>query len=248
VGRGLITKELAQIAKKVIGYEMDPNLAKGIEFGVLADKVEILNEDFQKADIKQFGKVKIFANIPFFITADIVRQITLDNDNVKEAYLIMEKQAAWRFLGQPYKPNSILSILIQSQYKIKIIHNFSPTDFSPIPKADIVLLSFINSDIGIDYKLSYYDFVSFIFNERKDKVKNALLSVFTFIQVKKLAKNLGLNLGDKVSELTCDQWLSLYRFFLTQSQEKQVVVVGAYEKIMRHQKKLNTKTISVYTD
>jgi len=184
VGRGLITKELAQVAKKVIGYEMDPSLAKGIEWGALSEKVEIINEDFQKADIKRFGKVKIFSNIPFFITADIVRQITLDNDNVQEAYLIMEKQAAWRFLGQPYKSNSILSILIQTQYKMKIIHNFSPADFSPIPKADIVMLSFIKSDTEIDYKLSYYDFVSFIFNERKDKIKNSLLSVFTFIQVK----------------------------------------------------------------
>lgn len=243
VGRGLITKELAQVARKVIGYEMDSSLTRDLDMGVLSEKVAIVNENFQKVDLKSLGKIKVFANIPFFITADIVRQITLDNDNVIEAYLIMEKQAAWRFLGLPFKANSILSILIQSQYRLEIIHNFRPTDFAPVPKADIVMLSLIKSDTNIDYKLLYYDFVSFIFNERKDKIKNSLLSVFSYIQIKKQAKILCFNISDKVSDLTCEQWQRMYMFFLTQPREKQLVVVGAYKKLMRHQQKLNTKTI-----
>jgi 23S rRNA (adenine-N6)-dimethyltransferase len=74
-GRGVITAELARIARKVIAIEEDATLIKELHHrfqGV--DNVKLMEGDFLRYRIPD-REYKIFANIPYNITADIVRRI-----------------------------------------------------------------------------------------------------------------------------------------------------------------------------
>lgn len=74
-GRGIITAELAQIAHKVIAIEKDPTLARQLcQRFQDVDNVQIIAHDFLMYHIYE-REYKIFASIPYNITASIVRKI-----------------------------------------------------------------------------------------------------------------------------------------------------------------------------
>lgn len=233
-GKGIISYELVKYANKVYAFEIDRKLVEDFIYNNKSPNIKIIASDFLKFDIEKFGQVKVFANIPFFLTADIVRKIFLENSNVKDGYLFMEKQAAWRFMG-----NSILGILLNTFYKIRIEKHLHKTDFVPAPDADVVFVSFQGRANKIEFRSLYYDFVAYLFNLRKNTVKLALIRLFTYEQTKRLARDLKLSLDGKISDMSKEQWISLYNFFLTLPQEKHIQIVGEFAKIMRHQKKQN---------
>jgi 16S rRNA A1518/A1519 N6-dimethyltransferase RsmA/KsgA/DIM1 with predicted DNA glycosylase/AP lyase activity len=243
VGKGIITEGLTMYAKKVIGYEIDKDLITNYLQTHDNENVKLLSEDFLKADISKFGDVKVFANIPFFLTADIVRKIILENENVKEAYLFMEKEAFWRFYGKPYKNNSILSVLIRTLYDVKLLHSFNREDFVPAPNAEVILVGFTMKQNSIKYRSLYYDFVSYLFNLRKANLKIALNKLFSYEQTRKLANQNKFQLNDKVSNMEIGQWISIYNYFLTLDKSKHIAIMGEFARIMRHQRKLNNKVI-----
>jgi 16S rRNA A1518/A1519 N6-dimethyltransferase RsmA/KsgA/DIM1 with predicted DNA glycosylase/AP lyase activity len=243
VGKGIITEGLAVYANKVIGYEIDKDLINDYLRTHSNDNVRLLSEDFLKADIAKYGDIKVFANIPFFLTADIVRKVILENENVVEAYLFMEKEAFWRFYGKPYKNNSILSILIRTLYDVKLLHSFNRDDFYPAPKAEVILVGFSKKNNVIQYRPLYYDFVAYLFNLRKANLKIALNKLFSYEQTRRLANQNKFMLNDKVSNLEIGQWISLYNYFLTLDKSKHIAIMGEFARIMRHQRKLNNKII-----
>src|SRR3990172_789329 len=85
-GRGIITVELARIARKIVAIEKDPDLARGLctRFqGV--NNVQIIADDFLRYPIPD-REYKIFANIPYNLTADIMRKILYTPPVPGEAY------------------------------------------------------------------------------------------------------------------------------------------------------------------
>jgi len=247
-GKGIISKELLRHAKRVIAYEIDLKYASSLKNFAQAKNLEVHLENFLKADINKLGSdVKVFSNIPFFLTADITRKLFIENSNVESAYLIMEKEAAWRFLGKPYKKNSVLSVLIGMRYESKILWNFNNNDFFPRPNANIVLVGFKKREKFIyhDYFIAP-DFVSYVFNIRKKSIKNALYDFWPYEKVKSLLKNLRIGTNESVAEVDAIKWIDLLKEFKKIDKEKQEVVRGEYAKLLRHQQKLNKNKIIVY--
>jgi len=247
-GKGIISKELLRHAKRVIAYEIDLKYASSLKNFAQAKNLEVHLENFLKADINKLGSdVKVLSNIPFFLTADITRKLFIENSNVESAYLIMEKEAAWRFLGKPYKKNSVLSVLIGMRYESKILWNFNNNDFFPRPNANIVLVGFKKREKFIyhDYFIAP-DFVSYVFNIRKKSIKNALYDFWPYEKVKSLLKNLRIGTNESVAEVDAIKWIDLLKEFKKIDKEKQEVVRGEYAKLLRHQQKLNKNKIIVY--
>ena len=74
-GRGMITAELAWRAGKVIAIEKDPALVRRLRERFRAvDNIRIVEADFLNHRIEE-RSFKIFANIPYNITAQVMRKI-----------------------------------------------------------------------------------------------------------------------------------------------------------------------------
>src|SRR5690348_6970449 len=99
-GRGIITAALAQIARRVIAIEKDPALARQLCRRFEGGNVQIISSDFMQYHVSA-REYKIFANIPYNITAGIVRKILYTSPAPSEAYLIVQKEAAEKFSGSP---------------------------------------------------------------------------------------------------------------------------------------------------
>ena len=79
-GRGIITRELIRVAGKVIAVEIDKELCLDLKNKFRNIKnLELICGDFLKFKLPLYH-YKVFANIPFIITSDVIRKLTSDNN------------------------------------------------------------------------------------------------------------------------------------------------------------------------
>jgi 23S rRNA (adenine-N6)-dimethyltransferase len=213
-GRGIITAELSRAAAKVIAVEKDPVLASALRERFRArDNVKIVERDFLKCSIAD-REYKIFASIPYNLTADIVRKILYVPPTPIEAYLIMQKEPAKKFSGFPAE--TLFSLLAKPFFEFSIVTKLRRTDFFPVPDVDSVLLHIHRRTRALvprEDVAFYRDFVSYGFGRWKRHLRSAFKHVFTYNQWKRLSRDLRFPLNATPTQLTFDQWLGLYRGF-----------------------------------
>lgn len=100
--------------------------------------LKLILGDFLKYSLPVQGSYKVFANIPFFITTQIIDKLTNASNPPSEARLVMEKGAARRFAGVP-KENK-RSLLLKVGWETEVVYHFRREDFHPMPCVDSVLL------------------------------------------------------------------------------------------------------------
>lgn len=75
-------------------------------------------------------RYKIFSNIPFQITADIIRKLTDDVNPPSDINIIIQREAAKKNCGIPLqKYEGFRAAIIKAQYKVEITHSFKRSDF-----------------------------------------------------------------------------------------------------------------------
>jgi 23S rRNA (adenine-N6)-dimethyltransferase len=213
-GGGIITAELAQIARKVIAIEKDPILARQLQTRFQNFKtVQIVAKDFLFYHIPD-REYKVFANIPYNITACIVRKILYMPPVPSEAYLIMQEEAAQKFSGNPSETQ--FSVLAKPLFDIQIIRELRRTDFQPVPSVDSVLVHIKKRESALvrDEDAFLYDrFVRYGFATWKKNLKLTFKPIFTYEQWKRLSKDLCFPLNAIPSSLSFEQWLGLFECF-----------------------------------
>jgi 23S rRNA (adenine-N6)-dimethyltransferase len=215
-GEGIITRELAERSGKVIAIEKDTMLAVRLRNKFReSDNVEIREGDFLRYRIKE-RKYKIFSNIPFNITAEVVKAILFGENPPEEAYLVVQKEAAGKFTGNPTETE--VSVLAKPWFTLEVLREFRRTDFEPVPSVDVVFLHIVKREqplVASVNERSYQKFVKFGFEAWKKDLKTAYKHVFTYEQWKRLSKNLSFPLKVTPAELKFEQWLGLFEYFLT---------------------------------
>lgn len=225
-GEGIVTEELAKVARKVISVEMDFVLAAALK-KKFEDKpnVEIHAGDFLQFEVTE-PSFKIFSSIPYNRTADIVKRI-LNSEQVREAYLVVQKEAAEKYTGTPRETE--VSVLNKPWVASEIIRHFERTDFEPVPSVDSSLLHLLRREAPLVPPRQaelYRQFVSHGFHAAKDNLALSFKKVFTYTQWKRLAKDLKFPLKVTPSALRFEQWLGLFNYFLTGVAEEKKVALG----------------------
>ena len=230
-GNGIITAVLATVARQVIAIEKDPELVSRLRerFRPL-DNVQIVEKDFLAYSFRtrarsrvssltlgrqtQTSEEKMFANIPYNVTSQILRKILYERSDLAEAYLILQKEAAKKFSGSPRE--TLLSILAKPFFEFKILSQLRRTDFWPVPNVDSLLLSIKRRTrplIETRDVAPYREFVQYGFGRWKPNLKLAFKQVFTYKQWKRLARDLDFPLNATPTELSFEQWVALYHSF-----------------------------------
>lgn len=169
-GKGRMTRELLNCAGRVIAIEIDRNLCSLLRQRFKFFKnFEIVNSDFLRFRLPS-EPYKVFSNIPFAITSDIVRKLTQDK-YLKEAYLVIQKEAAKKFIGMPYaKTNSLISVHLKPWFDISVAWKFKRFDFEPMPRVDCVLVRIKRRDVALIPNLQkrrYERFMKYYYDRNK---------------------------------------------------------------------------------
>lgn len=101
-GKGMITRELVKSAGRVIAIERDRTFSEELSEINESSNFQLVIEDFMKWQLPR-ENYKVFSNIPFNYTADIVSKLTTSDRKPTDIYLIMQETAAHRFIGMPHK-------------------------------------------------------------------------------------------------------------------------------------------------
>ena len=236
-GQGIITEELVKVCKKVIAFEIDTALYNKLQKRFSdTPPLKIYPDDFLSHPLPQ-SDYKIFSNIPFNITADIIKKLTQAPNPPKDSYLIVQKEAARKYTGK-----SQASVLIKPWFELTVVHQFKRSDFSPKPKVESVFLRLRKKEtplVATSNKQIYKDFITYAFNQWKPTLQESLQEIFTKPQFSKLAKGLGFPLAATPTQLSFERWLALFNFFLTNvDNKKQKLVGGSAKNLLEQQSNL----------
>lgn len=213
-GSGNITKQLCRACRKVVSVEKDKRLYKRAKSRLKAfNNLKLVNEDFLQMELPK-SMFKCFSNIPFSITADIIRKLLFDDNRLKCASLVMQKEAFERF-GATNGKNTQISMQLAPFWKSEKLYEFKKSDFSPSPSVDTVFVEFRKRSppkISEENRDLFYKFVKYGFNQWKEDIRKALSSVFTYNQLKRFTRDLKFSLSDKPSDLGVEHWVGMFGF------------------------------------
>lgn len=239
-GKGIITDALAKHCKRVIAVEADKKLhTELLERFSAVENVAIVHGDFLKFSLPKYD-YKIFSNIPFNITADIVKKL-LDSENApQESYLIVQKEAAEKYGGM--KTETLFSILHKPWFSFSVVHTFQKNDFSPRPAVDTVLFRIEKLKqplVEARDAEAFRDFVAFGFSSMKTNLKRGYKNVFGHVQFLRLATDNNFSPEAKPTNLTFKQWLGVFNYFSKNVEGfRKAKTRGAFVKLSTQQKSL----------
>lgn len=241
-GKGIITNLLAEYVENVIAIEYDEQLFKKLVSQNGFDNISYIYGDFLQYDLPKHG-YKVFSNIPFQITADIVKKITDNNNPATDIFLIVQREAAQKYCGIPYqKYEGLRATIIKYRYEVEILHSFMKSDFSPAPNVDTVLLHLklkSNALKESEYK-EFKDLVAFVYSQGKgESVKDRLAILFSNAQIRRLCKDNQINILESYTIITSEQWMKIYTYSkIGLSPEKKRLICDAYKKLEKTNKGL----------
>lgn len=145
-GIGVLTKELALAAGKVIAVEKDPQMVE-ILISELADSkignVKIVQQDalefLASGGADSLGAYKAAGNIPFYLTSHLVRVLLETKNQPQKIVFVMQKEVAQRIASVP-PDMSLLSASVQFYARPKIGGYVKRGSFWPAPDVDAAII------------------------------------------------------------------------------------------------------------
>ena len=216
-GTGALTRALAPRVKHVIAMEKDELLAANLkeEFA----KKQITNVDIREGDIlKNIPELpqgyKIVANIPYYLTARLLRLFLEEQEN-KPSYIVfmIQKEVAERIVSKPPHEN-LLALSVQAFGTPSIIKTVPATCFSPKPKIDSAIISisditdnfFTQSHIKPD---ALFRIMRLAFSQKRKMLSNSISALIDKPSLIQIFTDLNLNSKTRPEELSLDQWAQI---------------------------------------
>lgn len=174
-GKGALTESLANTAKTVIAVELDEDLAKALAGRY--KNLKVLQADILKFDFNELPtNYKLVANIPYYLSGQILRLIGETSNPPSMAVLLVQKEVAERLSAQPGQM-SILAVAVQYYFEAELGKVVPAHSFEPQPKVDsqIVKLTKRKTPLfsDIDAKI-YFRLVKAGFSSRRKKLRSSL--------------------------------------------------------------------------
>ncbi|HOQ00099.1 MAG TPA: 16S rRNA (adenine(1518)-N(6)/adenine(1519)-N(6))-dimethyltransferase RsmA [Acetivibrio clariflavus] len=185
-GIGSMTVELASKAGRVAAVEIDKHLIPALEENLREfSNVEIINRDIMKVSVKditynkQNMKLKVVANLPYYITTPIIMKLLEEEDNDIELMVFMvQKEVAQRMVAKPGgKDYGALSVAVQYYAQPEKVFDVPPHCFIPQPEVDSTVVKLKRNVIPpviLKDKDMFFKVVKAAFGQRRKTLLNAL--------------------------------------------------------------------------
>ena len=218
-GLGFVTERLVDLAHDVVAVEIDKDAIEILNKN-LGDKqnFKLIENDILKVNLDEIypkdKKIKIVANIPYYITSPILVHLLGEIDDfnnknrnhIDEIILMVQLEVAKRICANENSQNKeygMLSILSQFFCDTEIIRHVSKRSFYPSPKVDSAIVRIKNNAMPKIENPSplLKRTIKAAFNTRRKNIKNSLLSA-GMLNVQEALEKIGMDLnirGEKLS-------------------------------------------------
>lgn len=186
-GVGVLTKELCKTAGKVVCIELDRRL-----FPVLNEtlgefnNLELVEGDFLKTDLNAlieekfngFERVKVCANLPYYITSPIIMKLLESKANIDEAVVMVQKEAADRLTAEVgSKESGALTVAVNYYAEAQTLFGVDRSSFIPQPKVDSAVIRLTLKDeppVKVENEEHFFKIVKAVFSQRRKTAANCL--------------------------------------------------------------------------
>ncbi|MEP7162625.1 MAG: 16S rRNA (adenine(1518)-N(6)/adenine(1519)-N(6))-dimethyltransferase RsmA [Candidatus Moraniibacteriota bacterium] len=150
-GTGALTEKLTKHAGKVVAVELDPRMVEHLQkLFVESEEVSILEGNILDVDINELlehagfeaKEYKVVANIPYYITAPIIRTLLSLRLQPKSVTLMVQKEVAERMTAKP-GAMSLLSLMTQFYTDATLAFTVPKEAFLPVPKVDSAVVHLV---------------------------------------------------------------------------------------------------------
>lgn len=175
-GIGALTQILGRHAGKVISFEIDERFKPIYNEFLDKNNIDIIFGDFMKQDIKiivdklkqYYQKVCLVANLPYYITTEIIEKIVLDDSKIDELIVMVQKENALKMTSNYKSP---LLLMIKDMGEIEYLFTVNKNVFLPAPHVDSAI---IKIEINKQPDLKLYETLNICFKQRRKTILNNL--------------------------------------------------------------------------
>ncbi|MBP3706231.1 MAG: 16S rRNA (adenine(1518)-N(6)/adenine(1519)-N(6))-dimethyltransferase RsmA [Clostridia bacterium] len=186
-GAGVLTRELAKRAKRVVAIELDERLKNILEKTIGEfDNVKLIFSDVLKVDLHSLIKeefsdcksVNICANLPYYITSPIIMSLLQSRLNIGSITVMVQKEAADRLCADVGSRDAgAVTVAVNYYSKTEILFKVPRESFLPSPNVDsaVIKLNILPSPpINVADEKKFFAFVKACFAQRRKTLINTV--------------------------------------------------------------------------
>jgi 16S rRNA (adenine1518-N6/adenine1519-N6)-dimethyltransferase len=219
-GTGVLTQAIAKRVKKVIAVEKDPRMCKLLKENLKDfNNIEIISADILKLVIDRDyynspgllqKNYKVIANLPFYITAPVIRKFLEAKNPAQEMFLIIQKEVAQRIYAKPGQM-SILAVSVQFYADVKILFYVSKKSFTPQPKVDSAIIQIKPNKKYKADKNKFFKIVKAGFSQPRKQLINNLSKKLKLDKEKlsPLLVKINIKPSQRAQSLSIQDWIEL---------------------------------------
>lgn len=217
-GHGEMTQQLASVGAPVYAIELDAQLAAALKRRAKRwPNVEIVSADILEVDIAKIAagkRVRIYGNLPYYITSPILHHLFASADLIDEIHIVIQHEVALRLAAQPgTRDYGYLSVLTQYFSRPELVLEIPRGAFRPPPEVSSVLVTLRLP--GERAKLpqidtnSFLEFVKLCFAQKRKTLVNNLKSRVKPELVRDALANLKLRADARAEQLSVANFAAL---------------------------------------
>lgn len=224
-GLGTLTSKLLERAEKVIAIELDDKM-----ISILKDRFKLynnfilLNDDVLKIDLNSLikenvgdlEKIKIVANLPYYITTPIIMKLLEDKLGIYSITVMVQKEVADRITAMPGdKLSGAITYSVNYYAEAKKIVFVDKSSFIPAPEVDseVIKLDIRKTPVvEVDNEEMFFRVIKASFMQRRKTLVNGLVNsgiITDKVRIKEIFDNIGIDMNIRGEKLTIEQFAEL---------------------------------------
>lgn len=222
-GLGNLTHYILEKNAKIIAFEIDNDMIDILNERFYNDsKLNIVNKDILKVDLCEYvkdKKVKIIANLPYYITTPIIFKLLEYRENIESITIMIQKEVAERIVSNPHsKDYGVLTINTNYMADVKKLFDVPNTSFIPAPNVTSAVIQIVpnkqkEKQMGIKNEEIFKALVKKAFSARRKKLSNSLCNTgingMTKQEIDNMIIQVGLDPNCRAEEISIQDYVKM---------------------------------------
>ena len=218
-GHGEMTEHLLLGGVPVYAVELDASLIEGLRrLAKHQPNLTIVPGDVLQTDLAAIAagrRIRLYGNLPYYITSPILQHFFDFADAIEEAHLVIQLEVAERLTASPgSRSYGYLSVLTQLFARPELVLRLPPEAFRPPPEVDSALVTLRfpgqRATLNLANQGAFLEFVKAGFAQKRKKLSNNLKGLLPPSRAQSILRELNLREDARAEQLTVAELAAIF--------------------------------------
>lgn len=175
-GLGILTSQLAIVARQVLAIEKDATLASHLR-ATMPDNVSVIESDALAFDFREYSgqPAHVVANLPYNVGNAILRRLLETVPPFESITVMVQREVAERIVASP-PDMSLLAVAVQFFGSARVVMRVGKGAFLPPPNVEsaVIYVATHQPPLPAEQWLQFFDVVRAGFSTRRKQLVNTL--------------------------------------------------------------------------